>query len=250
MLFTSVTSAVGFASLALTPIPPVQIFGLHVAFGILIAFILTIALVPAYIVSLSPQRLQALKDHSLADGSSKLLGRLLATTGRFAVNRAKAIVLLFVIATGISVYGVSTIQINDNPVRWFKEDHRLRVADKVMNSHFPGTYDAFLVLDKGPQPDALEQLWAGLLATALPQSALDKLRQLKLRTANLPYAQLLQILSTQLDDLAYEDSQNEPVWLALLDQVEAAQNQAKFFLTPKGLTYLEGCRTFWISLIK
>jgi len=244
MLFTSATSAVGFASLALTPIPPVQIFGLHVAFGILLAFILTIALVPAYIVSLSPQRLQALKDHSLADGSSKLLGRFLATTGSFAVNRAKAIVLLFVIATGISVYGVSTIEINDNPVRWFKEDHRLRVADKVMNGHFPGTYDAFLVLDKGPQPDAIEQLWAALLANRLPQSALDKLQPLKLKTANLPYAQLLQTLSTQLDDLAYEDSENEPVWLALLDQVEAAQNQAKFFLTPEGLTYLEGMQNF------
>jgi predicted RND superfamily exporter protein len=42
MLYTSITSAVGFASLALTPIPPVQVFGFFVAFGILLAFALTV----------------------------------------------------------------------------------------------------------------------------------------------------------------------------------------------------------------
>ena len=34
MLYTSLTSAAGFASLALTPIPPVQVFGIFVALGI------------------------------------------------------------------------------------------------------------------------------------------------------------------------------------------------------------------------
>jgi len=37
MLYTSLTSAAGFASLALTPIPPVQVFGVFVAIGIMIA---------------------------------------------------------------------------------------------------------------------------------------------------------------------------------------------------------------------
>ena len=50
MLFTSLTSAVGFLSLLLTPIPPVQVFGVFVAFGILLAFMLTITLIPAYVV--------------------------------------------------------------------------------------------------------------------------------------------------------------------------------------------------------
>ena len=52
MLFTSLTSAAGFASLALTPNPPVRIFGLFVAFGIMLAWILTITVIPAYIMIL------------------------------------------------------------------------------------------------------------------------------------------------------------------------------------------------------
>lgn len=39
MLFTSLTSAVGFASLALADIPPVRTFGLFVAFGIMAAWL-------------------------------------------------------------------------------------------------------------------------------------------------------------------------------------------------------------------
>ena len=39
MLYTSITSSVGFFSLMLTPIPPVQIFGAFVGFGILFAFL-------------------------------------------------------------------------------------------------------------------------------------------------------------------------------------------------------------------
>uniref|UniRef100_UPI003563EFAF MMPL family transporter n=1 Tax=Pontiella sp. TaxID=2837462 RepID=UPI003563EFAF len=37
MLYTSLTTIAGFASLATTPIPPVRVFGLHVAFGVALA---------------------------------------------------------------------------------------------------------------------------------------------------------------------------------------------------------------------
>ncbi len=57
MLYTSITSAIGFASLAFTPIPPVQVFGLFVAAGIMLAFLLTIVFIPAYAVRLKPERL-------------------------------------------------------------------------------------------------------------------------------------------------------------------------------------------------
>ena len=46
MLFTSLTSAAGFASLLLAPIPPVRVFGAFVAFGILAAWFLTMTVVP------------------------------------------------------------------------------------------------------------------------------------------------------------------------------------------------------------
>jgi len=248
MLYTSITSAVGFASLAFTPIPPVQIFGLHVAFGILLAFALTVTLVPAYIVSLSPKRLAALKDHSLsedADQSGKL-GRLLSATGRFSIAKSKGLVVMFVAVSAVSIYGLTTIQINDNPVRWFKEDHRLRVADKVMNSHFSGTYDAFLVLDRIGLEDEKESLLAQLVMQAKQGESSSIKAQLETLFASVQGddSAWLQKLAFALDDLAYEDAANEMQWMALLETVEQAQADSKYFLTPPALAYLDDLQRY------
>lgn len=57
MLYTSLTSAAGFASLAITPIPPVQIFGMFVAIGIMVAWFFTMTFIPAYIMLLPEKTL-------------------------------------------------------------------------------------------------------------------------------------------------------------------------------------------------
>ena len=35
---------------------------------------------------------------------------------------------------------VTKIVVNDNPVKWFKPNHRLRIADREMNKIIGGTY--------------------------------------------------------------------------------------------------------------
>ncbi|MBN0986129.1 efflux RND transporter permease subunit [Amphritea pacifica] len=240
MLYTSVTSAVGFASLAFTPIPPVQIFGLHVAFGIMLAFVLTITLVPAYIISLSPKRMAQMKDHNIDEDDNSFLGRLLIFTGRFSIARAKGLLLLFVLIVVGSAYGVAQIQINDNPVRWFKPDHPLRVADRVMNHHFPGTYNAFLVLDKtGDLRSGLEQT----LQTRAAKEGVELQQKLDSVTAE-SFIEYTNALINLFDQLSYDDSDHETLWLDLLDMTEKAQISSKYFLTPDAMTYLDGLQTF------
>ena len=239
MLFTSVTSAVGFASLAFTPIPPVQIFGLHVAFGIMLAFLLTITLVPAYIISLSPQRMARLKDHNISEDDNSVLGRLLAFTGRFSIARAKGLLVLFVAVIVGSAYGVAQIQINDNPVRWFKSDHPLRVADKVMNHHFPGTYNAFLVLEKkGGQVQALQQT----LGRQAAMAGVDIDHYLNSQADD--FTAYTDYLIGEFDQLSYDDTANENLWLELLETTEQAQSQAKYFLQPEALAYLDDLQSY------
>ena len=246
MLFTSVTSAVGFASLAFTPIPPVQIFGLHVAFGILLAFIITVLLVPAYIVSLSPRRLAALKDHSLeSDTRNGLLGRLLGYTGRFSLARSKGVTVFFGLLVIGSVYGVSQIQINDNPVRWFKEDHRLRVADRIMNQHFPGTYDAFLVLEKPLTLSETDRLEAQLDRIATAGSVTAELSRIRTEAQDDIYVNYLNNLIAAFDEASLQaDEVQQSAWLKMLATVETVQTEAKYFLTPEGLDYLDKLQQF------
>ena len=144
MLFTSLTSAAGFGSLALTPIPPVQVFGAFVAFGILLAWFLTVTVIPAYVMFI-PER--SLANFGLAAGSSSSgMSRVLAWVGGMTYRRARPILVVSLIAMAVAAFGITRISINDNPTRWFKESHPIREADRVMNEHFGGTYMAYLAL--------------------------------------------------------------------------------------------------------
>ncbi len=148
MLYTSLTSAAGFASLALTPIPPVQIFGIYVAIGIMVAWVLTIIFIPAYVMFLTPETLEkfgAVHSHDREE-TSTITGRFLFRVSKFTYRRAKTILTLAVLLIILSIYGMSLININDNPVKWFSSSHPIRVADRVLNKHFGGTYMAYLAL--------------------------------------------------------------------------------------------------------
>ncbi len=240
MLYTSVTSAVGFASLAFTPIPPVQIFGLHVAVGILLAFILTIIFVPAYIVSLSEKRLSALKDHNIEEDDNSALGRLLAKAGQFSLVRAKGLVIGFIALVMVSAYGVSQIQINDNPIRWFKDDHRLRVADTVMNSHFSGTYEAYLVLEKQDLSEERASLQQALTEAAAGDSVVaTALPNILEQAENEQFQTYTDNLINVFDEASYNQPDHEALWLKLMAVTEDAQQSAKYFLTPEALKYLD-----------
>ncbi len=152
MLYTSLTSAAGFYSLMLTPIPPVQIFGAFIGSGILLAFVITLTFIPAYISRMSPEALAKLQAalHTDANSSSvkaTYLQRFVYGIRNVALNYKGALLVAFMVISAVSVWGIFQIQINDNPVRWFKENHEIRVADKALNKEFAGTYNAYIVIE-------------------------------------------------------------------------------------------------------
>ncbi len=161
MLYTSLTTIAGFASLATTPIPPVKVFGLHVAFGVALAWVLTMTFVPAYIMLFVRTRmLDQLKPESEGTHDHGMLGRSLGRLGKVSYNHWKLILVLTSIVIAVSGYGISKIQVNDNPVKWFTKNHRIRVADRVLNDHFGGTYTAYLTLkpEQTQAPTCAEQI--------------------------------------------------------------------------------------------
>lgn len=152
MFFTSLTTIAGFASLALTPIPPVRVFGMFVAFGVGLAWLLSVTLIPAYIMLAVPQRtLDRLQSPENASAKKEgVMSGVLSWVGVYSLNNRKLILGLLVLFGVLAGVGISRIQVNDNPVLWFVDSHRIRVADRVLNSHFGGTYTAYLEL-VGPE---------------------------------------------------------------------------------------------------
>ncbi len=152
MLYTTLTTMAGFASLAFTPIPPVRIFGAHIAFGVGVAWLLTMTLIPAYIMLFVPNQALDRIPAPAPDHKRRGLDGFLEKLGAFSYKRWKLILMLSVLTVIVSAAGIRHIQVNDNPVKWFTKDHRIRVADDVLNRHFGGTYIAYLTLT----PDGLD----------------------------------------------------------------------------------------------
>jgi predicted RND superfamily exporter protein len=241
MLFTSLTTTVGFASLLLTPIPPVQIFGAFVAFGVLIAFLVTIVFIPAYVARLKPKRLAALRRLKPGSEADTPLARLLRGGGRFATRFGKAIIAGAALLMAVSVAGILHIEINDNPVRWFKETHRIRVADAVLNRHFAGTYDAFLVLDHTPVTDgAAFAAEAGAMLDEAAAAGAEVAEARALIASPGDDAEYYGRLAAAVDDalFAAPAAASRPLE-ALLARVEAAQSESKYFQRPGSVALIE-----------
>jgi predicted RND superfamily exporter protein len=140
--FTTLTTVVGFAALALTPIPPVRVFGIFVAIGVAVAWLGTLTILPAV--------LMLVKESSIA----RAVGDRAAGDGRFRRRRAPpadrcqpppAPVLLGAgVLAVLSVPLISTIEVNDNPVNWFRPGQEVRVATERLNDELPGTFGASL----------------------------------------------------------------------------------------------------------
>ncbi|MCP4608031.1 MAG: MMPL family transporter [Planctomycetes bacterium] len=253
MFYTSLTSAAGFASLALTPIPPVQVFGIFVAVGIMIAWVCTITFVPAYVMMIKESSLENFGSATKHAEKQSRLGKLLNATGGVTYTKAKPILVVILIITAVALYGITRIQINDNPVKWFSKSHPIRLADIELNKHFGGTYMAYLVLDpaedktvstqyvddlqkrlseklstlKEELPNAITI--AGELEKNISQSASDTESKEDL------LKKLSELTNKKLDAAEDEDFD---LWYELVDFFELEAEQLKPFKQPDVLRYI------------
>lgn len=145
MLLTTITTAIGFAALNLMPLPPLQVFGTFVSVGVILAWGFTVTIVPAYILLMPEHKFADFgTQHTRHPGGSGYLGHVLPKVGTTAMRFGKPIMLLALLLTLGSIYGISKLIPNDNPIRWFGESHEIRQSDKILNEMFAGSYMAYL----------------------------------------------------------------------------------------------------------
>ncbi len=167
--FTTVTTVVGFLALALTPIPPVRVFGLFVAIGVVIAWLGTLTVLPAVLMSVDEESIErAVGTSAAGDGRFAEFARRLP----LGATRRRIPVLVATIAIAVvAVPLIARIEVNDNPVNWFRSDHEVRVATERLNDELPGTFAANLLLEvddasllTSPETiatvSALQELWS------------------------------------------------------------------------------------------
>lgn len=244
MLYTSLTTTAGFLSLALTPIPPVQVFGIFVAIGVMIAWVVTVTFVPAYVMLVSERYLAGFGAAAAGQGlmtRPSALVRFLRWTGGFTCQAARPIVAVVVAVCALGVYGLTRIRVNDNPTRWFSQRHPIRQADTQLNRHFAGTYMAFLVLEDSRASVVDKDFFSDilLLAPTKHQAVRNFVEGLASADPNITRSQWLDEAidkASKLEaDLPPPDAQ---AFAALVEALEQVRQQEDTFCRPDVLRYL------------
>ena len=143
--FTTVTTMVGFAALAFTPIPPVRVFGIFVAIGVAVAWLGTLTLLPAMLMLVKESSIdRAVGSRAAGDGWFAGVVRRIPI---FAERRRVVVLGAAGALAVLTVPFIARIEVNDNPVKWFRSGHEVRVASERLNDELPGTFAANLLLE-------------------------------------------------------------------------------------------------------
>ena len=265
MLYTSLTTAAGFASLALTPIPPVQVFGLFVALGVMLAWLLTVTFIPSFVMFIPERKLANFgATHQGEEGlRHTILSRVLAATGRATFRNPKVVAGLTAVVVAVAIFGITRIRINDNPTRWFAPSHPIRVAEQVLNKHFGGTYMAYLALEAPETGGTTAELVATLsgelvraadqLKEEIPQApavfrelASEAIRLAETETSPEKLLDLLDAFAQKRIDEGPEEEYF--AWDEASLSISRWRQRAEVFKSPEALRYIEDLQTFLASV--
>ena len=129
---TSVTTAIGFSTLATSSILPIREFGMFTAIGVFMAFILAFTLLPAVLLLLpTPVRAARSENETLWH---PLLTRLYA----FVLRNSRTIPWAFAIIAVFSAFSISTLKVDNQLLEDWAEDDPQKIAYYWLEEHFGG----------------------------------------------------------------------------------------------------------------
>jgi len=158
ILMTGLTTAGGLLSFSVAELAPVAEFGIFAPLGVLIAMSFTLVLLPA-LLAVFPMR----PENSTSTRGGTASQRLLIRTGEFANSNAPSITLVTAGLLAFSVLGALQIEFAHDPISWFPEDNRYRIANDVINDELRGAMFLEVLIDSDrdngiQDPELLQQL--------------------------------------------------------------------------------------------
>ena len=144
---TSLTTAIGFLSFALSPIRPVQVFGLFASVGIVFCMLWSLTVVPASLALINPRWIAGSRHGTGADraGGATIMSRLGS-----AVMRLRFVILVLAVGvTLVAPLGVRKILVQDSWIDGFAPESEFHTATSLFNDEFLGTHTLYVRVDTG-----------------------------------------------------------------------------------------------------
>jgi len=139
MALTSFTTAVGFATLSLSAIEPISTLGIAITSGAVLAFVLTITVVPAILLTLSDDyKVTPVKIINLAHVKGY---------GAFIKHNDEKIVLTFFVLIALVSLGLFKLKVDSNSIKYFTKDTVVRSGADFVEKNLTGSMRYEIILD-------------------------------------------------------------------------------------------------------
>lgn len=129
---TLITTSLGFLTLINSNIIPIRDFGIYTSLGVFIAFVLSYSIMPLVLFLLPEPKIAAVKPES--DFWRKQLHKLL----RWTLRNRKSIVIGTLIITGISIFGITRIVLNNHLIEGLTRKDELRQDFEFFEKNYSG----------------------------------------------------------------------------------------------------------------
>jgi len=141
VVMTSVTTAVGFVSLLTSDVYPIKYFGMFTAFGVMVAMVLSLVLIPAGVVAFGPPK--ARKASPKREGTDDVALRF----GKGLMKHKRLVVAAAIIVVVVSAMGATKLWINSSFLEKFERDSDIVLTDEFINERFGGTSTLNVILE-------------------------------------------------------------------------------------------------------
>ena len=182
IFITAFTTVLGFLSLGVNPLTSIRDMGIFSSVGILIAFGLSIMLVPALLMQL---RLPSKSAEDFAPGVTTGLQRI----GRFAIQNRLTVIGASLFFAVVAIWNIFSIRVDSNFQSFFRPNDPVRQATDAINAHLVGSMAFYVVID-GEEKDVMKQ-WDTLRRIKDLQSYINGLPGVDKTVSFVDYCELL-----------------------------------------------------------
>ena len=187
-----ITTTIGLGSLLINKISAIREFALFSCFGILSMLIIMLTFLPA-LMSLIP--FPKKKPEHLSSRNNGFFDRILSTVIRLNLHHQKIALSLIAVIGLIGIVGISRIQVETNPVEFFKEDTSVARHFRDISRDMSGSFPMNVVINTG-EDDYFENP-AHLKEIARLQTFLDSLKGVDKTISFCDYLKLVNYATNQ-----------------------------------------------------
>jgi predicted RND superfamily exporter protein len=160
VLMAAITTAVGFVSLLTSQVYPIKYFGVFSAFGVLVAFILTILVIPAGILLFGLPKVKVKTENKSKSSTTQTMAFRISDF--FVAHKWQTYFVTFIFIA-LSIFGMTKVWIDSSFLEKFEKDSDIVLTDAFINKNFGGTSTLNVILESNvpdafKQPQAVKQL--------------------------------------------------------------------------------------------